>query len=795
MDLRVVVSACGLCVLFDLLLSSLLLTQGFSRGLVPPGLAEMSGLVLALWGCSWLRSSMLIGACLGVMCNRQDGPRRISRSAPAALLVAMVMVTFAVAALLALTEVDSLKNQAWEMGLISWTCISSVGLVLMWRLLGDARDTVRNMNIYKVRQEQRARGAESQRSREPEEQRARGAEKEPEETNSGATLGRLLCYCRKDSGLLTVATLFCEAFIPFFYGVAIDSIVKHQSMELFSRPVLILAALAVASSLAMGVRGGVFTLVFARLNLRLRNHLFRTLMKQEIGFFDKNHTGDLLSRLSADVTQVSDLVSQNLNIFLRSAVKASGFSVFMFRLSWRLSLVSLMGFPFIGLVSQLYGDYYKTLTKEVQSTLAEANRVAEETVSAMRTVRSFANEQGEAESYYSKLLQVFKLNRRQALAYALYMWSSCLSEVALELAVLYYGGHLVVSGQLSSGALISFFIYMLQLGECLESMASVYTGLMQGVGAAEKVFEYLDREPEHSAEQGTEEPDTCSGLVEFRDVTFSYPTRPHTHVLKGVSFTLHPGKVTALVGPSGGGKSSCVSLMENFYLPQSGQVLLDGRPVQSLRHLYLHSKVALVGQEPVLFARSVEENISYGLSHVTKENIERAAREANAHDFICSLHQGYATSVGEKGAQLSGGQKQRVAIARALVRNPRVLILDEATSALDAHSEHMVQQALMSVMKERTVLVVAHRLSSVENADHIVVIVDGRVAEQGTHAELMDRRQVYHRLVQRQVLGLEDQDQRPDQKLDQRPDQRPAEGTGRRRRESCDGEAESVPRL
>ncbi|KAJ0019069.1 hypothetical protein NQD34_006638, partial [Periophthalmus magnuspinnatus] len=758
MDLRVVVSACGLCVLFDLLLSSLLLTQGFSRGLVPPGLAEMSGLVLALWGCSWLRSSLLIGACLGVMCNRQDGPRRISRSAPAALLVAMVMVTFAVAALLALTEVDSLKNQAWEMGLISWTCISSVGLVLMWRLLGDARDTVRNMNIYKT-------GAkvlgQNQDQNQDQSQSSPGAKEEPEETNSGATLGRLLCYCRKDSGLLTVATLFllisavCEAFIPFFYGVAIDSIVKHQSMELFSRPVLILAALAVASSLAMGVRGGVFTLVFARLNLRLRNHLFRTLMKQEIGFFDKNHTGDLLSRLSADVTQVSDLVSQNLNIFLRSAVKASGFSVFMFRLSWRLSLVSLMGFPFIGLVSQLYGDYYKTLTKEVQSTLAEANRVAEETVSAMRTVRSFANEQGEAESYYSKLLQVFKLNRRQALAYALYMWSSCLSEVALELAVLYYGGHLVVSGQLSSGALISFFIYMLQLGECLESMASVYTGLMQGVGAAEKVFEYLDREPEHSAEQGTEEPDTCSGLVEFRDVTFSYPTRPHTHVLKGVSFTLHPGKVTALVGPSGGGKSSCVSLMENFYLPQSGQVLLDGRPVQSLRHLYLHSKVALVGQEPVLFARSVEENISYGLSHVTKENIERAAREANAHDFICSLHQGYATSVGEKGAQLSGGQKQRVAIARALVRNPRVLILDEATSALDAHSEHMVQQALMSVMKERTVLVVAHRLSSVENADHIVVIVDGRVAEQGTHAELMDRRQVYHRLVQRQVLGLE----------------------------------------
>ncbi|KAJ0067382.1 hypothetical protein NL108_003165, partial [Boleophthalmus pectinirostris] len=663
-----------------------------------------------MWACSWLRSSLLLGAVVGLAFNRRDGPGRVSRSAPAALFVAMVMVTFAVSVLLVLTEVDLLKNQAWETGLIAWTCVSSAGTVATWRLLGNSNDTVRR-TILNVPSSQAAppSSEDTEQLLDPSEDQTRskvpgqiqnqdqsrpGAKEEPEQPNSGATLGRLLSYCKKDSGLLTIATLFllisavCEAFIPFFYGVAIDSIVHHQSLEHFSRPVLILAALAVASSLAMGVRGGVFTLIFARLNLRLRNHLFRTLMKQEIGFFDKNHTGDLLSRLSSDVTQVSDLVSVNLNIFLRSAVKAMGFSVFMFRLSWKLSIVSLMGFPFIGLVSQLYGDYYKTLSKEVQSTLAEANRVAEETVSAMRTVRSFANEQGEAESYYDKLLQVFRLNKKQALAYALYMWSSCLSEVALELAVLFYGGHLVVSEQLSSGALISFFIYMLQLGECLESMASVYTGLMQGVGAAEKVFEYLDREPEHSAERGTEEPDSCSGLVEFKDVTFSYPTRPNTPVLKGVSFTLRPGQVTALVGPSGGGKSSCVSLLENFYLPQSGQVLLDGRPVQTLRHLYLHSQVALVGQEPVLFARSVEENISYGLSHVTRENVERAAKNANAHDFINTLQRGYDTCVGEKGAQLSGGQKQRVAIARALVRNPRVLILDEATSALDAHSEH-----------------------------------------------------------------------------------------------------------
>lgn len=605
-------------------------------------------------------------------------------------------------------------------------------------------------------------------------------------TSSGATLGRLLTYCKKDGGLLSVAFLFllisavCEAFIPYYYGKAIDSIVVHKSMEYFAKPVIILSVLALASSLAMGVRGGVFTLTFAKLNLRLRNHLFRTLMRQEIGFFDENHTGDIISRLSADTTQVSDLISQNVNIFLRSMVKGIGFFIFMFGMSWKLTLVAIMGFPFIALVSRLYGDYYKKLTKEVQTTLAEANKVAEETISAMRTVRSFANECGEADSYYSKLLVMFRLNKKQALAYACYMWSSCISELTLEVAILFYGGHLVLTGQMSSAALISFFIYLLELGECLESIASVYTGLMQGVGAAEKVFEYLDRETKHPAD-GTEAPDTCTGLVEFKDITFAYPTRPETDILKGVSFTLHPGEVTALVGPSGSGKSSCVSLLENFYLPQQGQVLLDGKPIHTFQHDYLHSKVALVGQEPVLFARTVGENITYGLTDVPMEAVVQAATKANAHDFITALPSGYETSVGEKGTQLSGGQKQRVAIARALIRNPRVLILDEATSALDAESEHVVQTALNNIMQEHTVLVIAHRLSTVEKADNIIVIDRGRVAEQGSHSQLMASGGLYHKLVQRQVLGIETGAEvlNPSEKLSWKSD-----GGGKKRRKS-----------
>ncbi|XP_028269051.1 ATP-binding cassette sub-family B member 9-like [Parambassis ranga] len=770
MGFKIAVSCTMLYVLLDVVTTTVLYIHGSHLDIFRNDVLDFNILqsVLDLWGIMLLRVSLLLGASIGMAWNMVDGPPRVSKLTTLIILVCLIAITYALAKLLMLTELESLTHQPWLLSLICWTCGSSLCVILLWRWLGKESNSVSSRSssgggrgsedteklVETGGEEEQEVGCERMKKKGEEEKQ------ETEKTSSGATLGRLLAYCKQDAGLLSVAFLFllisavCEAFIPYYYGKAIDSIVVHQSLEHFAKPVITVAALALASSLAVGVRGGVFTLSFARLNLRLRNHLFRTLMRQEIAFFDENHTGDILSRLSADTTQVSDLISQNVNVFLRSVVKGVGFFIFMFGMSWKLTLVTVMGFPFIALVSKLYGEYYKKLTKEVQTTLAEANKVAEETISAMRTVRSFANESGEAESYYTKLLAMFQLNKKQALAYACYMWSSCISELALEVAILYYGGHLVVTGQMSSGALISFFIYMLELGECLESIASVYTGLMQGVGAAEKVFEYLDRKPKHPAD-GTETPDTCGGLVEFKDITFAYPTRPEVDILKGVSFTLRPREVTALVGPSGSGKSSCVSLLENFYRPQQGQVLLDGKPVHTFQHDYLHSKVALVGQEPVLFARTVEENITYGLTDVAQEAVVQAATKANAHDFIITLPKGYETSVGEKGTQLSGGQKQRVAIARALIRNPRVLILDEATSALDAESEHTVQQALNNVMQEHTVLVIAHRLSTVEKADNIIVIDKGCVAEQGSHSQLMASGGLYSKLVQRQVLGIE----------------------------------------
>uniref|UniRef100_A0A8C2IEX0 ABC-type oligopeptide transporter ABCB9 n=1 Tax=Cyprinus carpio TaxID=7962 RepID=A0A8C2IEX0_CYPCA len=756
MKVAVIISGNLVFTLVDIVVTTVLYVHGSSLDIFSDELEDFDihCSTVDLWGTVLIRSSLLFGATIGVFYNRTDGPQRVSNLGTLVSLICLTNMTYALAKLLMLSEEEALMYDPWFLSLFSWTCTSAIGIMISWKLMSQTPNSVSEREDSEET-ERLVDGIETE-----DESSKKSRKSRKEHPHSGATISRLLSYCKKDSGLLAIAFFFlllsavCEAFIPYYTGRAIDGIVIQKSMDHFAKPLITLSVLALVSSIATGFRGGVFSVTFARLNIRLRNLLFRSLMHQEIGFFDANHTGDITSRLTSDTTQVSDLISQNVNLFLRSFVKTVGIFIFMFGMSWKLSVVTIMGFPYIAVVSKLYGEYYKKLTKEVQTALAQANKVAEETISAMRTVRSFANEDQEGDSYYSRLQEMFVLNKKQAVAYACFMWSSYISELALQVAVLYYGGHLVVTNQMSGGTLISFIIYELELGEALESISSVYTGLMQGVGAAEKVFEYIDRKPKHILD-GQEAPETFEGQVEFKNVTFAYPTRPEMDILKNVSFSLRPGQVTALVGPSGGGKSSCVCLLENFYAPQQGQVLVDGRPVNSYQHKYYHSKVALVSQEPILFARTVQMNISYGVPEAPMEPVIRAAINANAHDFITGLSKGYETGVGEKGAQLSGGQKQRVAIARALIRHPRILILDEATSALDSESEYMVQQALNNLMREHTVLVIAHRLSTVERADNILVIDKGCVAEQGPHAELMARGGLYCKLVQRQILGFD----------------------------------------
>jgi ABC-type multidrug transport system fused ATPase/permease subunit len=318
-------------------------------------------------------------------------------------------------------------------------------------------------------------------------------------------------------------------------------------------------------------------------------------------------------------------------------------------------------------------------------------------------------------------------------------------------AVLGYGGLLVARGALTPGALTAFLVYTLLVAMSFSSLAEIWSDVMQALGAAEKVLGLLDRTPAMPIEGG-DRPARCEGRIVYEGVRFAYPTRPDVEVLGGVDLDIAPGEVVALVGPSGSGKTTLGALLGRLYDPTAGRVLLDGHDLRALDPAWLRAQVGVVSQEPVLFSATVEENVRYGRPGASRADVEAACRAAHAHAFVSAFPDGYATRVGERGQQLSGGQRQRLAIARAVLKDPRILLLDEATSALDAESEALVRDALAALMRGRTAVIIAHRLSTVAGADRVVVVDGGMVVEAGAHAALMQQGGVYRRLVERQLL-------------------------------------------
>ncbi|KAK6190801.1 hypothetical protein SNE40_002588 [Patella caerulea] len=656
--------------------------------------------------------------------------------------------------LLGLADDKANLHNGWMWGLLGFSICASISLSIQWHIMSKISFTPLVVSINSDEAEpllvDRTNGKPDEDS-------------ESEEKVDRSSVFRLFSFSKPDwmyiSGAFTFLVISStgKIFLPYYTGEVINGIAIEKSQSKFTSALINMSLISIASAVASGLRGGLFSTAMARLSNRIRNLLFSSILKQEIGFFDTIRTGDVVSRLTSDTATMSDTLSLNMNVFLRSLITAIGVIVFMFRISWRMSLVTFAGLPIIFVVSKIYGNYYEKLSEQVQDSLAKANNVAEEACSTMRTVRSFANELGEIARYYKALMVTYKLDVKLAMIYGGYSICNQLFELALTVSTLYYGGHLVIKGELSGGNLVSFILYQIQLGDSLDDMADVYTGLMQSLGASHKVFQYIDRIPNINLNDGGYKPLSLDGKIEFKDVSFSYPSRADCKVLKNVSFTVDPGEVVALVGPSGGGKSSIVNLLQHFYEPQSGEVLLDGVKINNYSHDFLHRKLAMVGQEPVLYARTIGENIAYGLEEeFTQTDIERAARLANAHDFISKMTKTYETETGEKGLQISGGQKQRIAIARALIRNPVVLVLDEATSALDSESEHVVQQAIYDNVKGRTVIIIAHRLSTVEAANRILVINHGEVVEQGRHQELLHRGGMYANLVKRQLNTITD---------------------------------------
>lgn len=574
-----------------------------------------------------------------------------------------------------------------------------------------------------------------------------------------ASLGRLLGLARPETSRLALGTLFLiigaltGLLVPQLFRVILDRAVGQGAGHwTIDRAALALVGLAAVQAVATAIRFALFTSAGERVVTRLRRDLFEHLLGQETAFFDEHKTGELTSRLSADTTLVQNAVSVNISMGLRFFAQSLGAIGFLVYTSPQLTAVMLGVVPPVALGAVAYGRRVRKLAREAQDALARANEVAEETLAGIRTVRAFAAERAEGKRYTKAVWDAFAVVWRRILTSATFMSVSSFAAFSALAVVLWYGGSLVEQGKMTAGELTSFLIYTLTVAFSLGGISELWADLMRASGAAERVFELLDRSAKIPLVEGNR-PGDVKGHVELRHVHFAYPSRKDVPVLRDVSLSLLPGEVVALVGPSGSGKSTIAGLLLRLYDPAKGSVMLDGGELRELSPEWLRQQVGIVAQEPLLFSCSVAENIRYGKTDATEEEVIAAAKMANAHEFITKFPEGYETLVGERGVKLSGGQKQRVAIARAVLKNPRILVLDEATSALDAESEHLVKEALERLMKGRTTLIIAHRLSTVMGADRVVVLQDGVIVQSGDHASLMQEGGLYRKLVERQLEG------------------------------------------
>jgi ABC transporter fused permease/ATP-binding protein len=539
---------------------------------------------------------------------------------------------------------------------------------------------------------------------------------------------------------------------PQAIRLLIDGALSKGDRSRLTYGALIMVGVAVLQGVSMGMRFALFSITGERIVARLRRDLYQSLLEQEVAFFDERRTGDLMNRLSADTTVLQNAVSANISQGLRNVAMVIGGLALLFYTSPLLTGLMLLVVPPVALGAVTYGRRVRGTSRAVQEALAETASVAEESLGGIRTVRAFVAESMESRRYGVAVDRSFALAKHRAKLMGTFMAVAASAAMSSAAFVLWYGSRLVLEGKMSVGDLTSFLVYTLLVALSLGSVTDLWADMMRSVGAAERIFELLDRVPMIPPSGGLVLP-AVAGRVAFESVVFAYPTRSDVPVLRGLDLTIQPGEVVALVGSSGAGKSTIASLLIRLYDPQDGRLRLDGHDLRELDPTWLRQQVGIVAQEPLLFSSSIADNIRYGRANATDAEVEAAARAANAHDFVSRFPQGYATLVGERGVQLSGGQKQRVAIARAVLKNPRLLVLDEATSALDAESEHVVQEALERLMKGRTTLIIAHRLSTVVDANRVLVIDGGRIVQQGSHAALVGQEGLYKRLVERQFMA------------------------------------------
>jgi putative ABC transport system ATP-binding protein len=584
---------------------------------------------------------------------------------------------------------------------------------------------------------------------------------------------RLIKIARPEAKWLALAFAFLlisssiTMSIPFSIGKILDLATKDPSEgnKLFGLEIgqfyLALGCVLTMGAAANYGRIIILRIVGERIVARLRSQLYRRTYVQNAEFFDANRVGDLISRLSSDTVIVGKSITQNLSDGLRALVSGGAGFAAMAWVSLKLTSILCLMFPPVAIGAFFYGRMIRNLSRKIQRNLGTLTKIAEERLGNVRTSQAFAGEIQEVGRYNHQIKKIFALGKREAIISATFFSSSGFLGNMTILALLYSGGSMVKSGVISIGDLTSFLMYTAYAGSSLFGLSSFYSELMKGVGAASRLFELQDRKPTIPATIGTKVK-SAQGPIKFSNVSFAYPTRPAVNIFDGLDFEIPSGTNVAIVGPSGGGKSTIGSLLLRFYNPNKGTISINGVDISKMNGKSLRRRIGMVGQEPVLMSGSIAENIAYGKPHATRAEIIAAARKANCQ-FISDFPDGLDTSVGARGAQLSGGQKQRIAIARALLKNPDILILDEATSALDAESETLVNSALAALLRgHNTTISIAHRLSTIKRSDHIIVLGnEGKVAETGTYPALSSNPDsAFSKLMEWQMSGGDAADKR-----------------------------------
>ena len=568
---------------------------------------------------------------------------------------------------------------------------------------------------------------------------------------------RLLVLVRPYPVRLFVATLFLLGAsalglaYPQLVREAVDTGMDASSVERLDYYALALVGIFLAQAGLTWVRHYLMSWLGERVVANLRKKVFGHLLKLDVGWYSERITGELVSRLASDVTTVQGAVGSELSLALRNFITFAGGISLLFVENWKLTLIMLAVVPPLTLGVVFFGRKIRKISKSVQDSLATTGGRVSEALGSIATVHVFGRERWEEARYAEGVEDAFEQARRLAIWRSWFMSTSGFAGMLGIAVIVWLGGRQVAAGELSAGDLTAFLLYTMMVAVSLASLTSIWSALQRAVGATERLFAIVDTEPVVKNPKTTVPTPTDSDLI-FDNITYCYPNRPDELVLKNVSLSVDAGKTLALVGQSGSGKTTLASLVPRLRDPNSGRVCIGGQDIRELALDDLRELIAVVPQEPTLFAGSIAENIAYGRLEASRKEIEQAARDANAHEFISLFPEGYDTQVGERGVQLSGGQKQRIAIARAVVRKPEILILDEATSNLDSESEALVQAAIARVMKNHTTLIVAHRLSTIRDADEIAVLRRGQVQERGTHEDLMAKKGAYWGLVEHQLL-------------------------------------------